>query len=431
MVILLILSTIITWTVGRLVYKTDLRLYKNIYLAIGFALNLSILLYYKYSDFFLQLAGSSTRLNLLLPAGISFYTFQSLTYIMDCYRKETAPEENIFKYALFVSFFPCILSGPIERSKNFLKQIDIEKKFDTLRIKEGLFLMLWGYFLKLVIVSRLTILTDFVYSQSDLTGIPMLVAMFAYAFEIYCDFAGYSFIAIGAARILGFELMRNFRQPYLAISIADFWRRWHISLSTWFRDYLYIPLGGSRVGTVRRYANLMIVFLVSGLWHGANLTFVMWGFLYGCYQVVGIMLEKVKKRGFELCGMNRTNGVGRIISTAFTFFVVSFTWMFFRAATISEAFDVISRTFRNINLSDLFNGTIFGLGLGIFNLLVVIFAILLLIIFDVFCEKKSIEIYSMLDSVKWYFRWGIYYLLIIMIIFSCNLSTTEFLYQSF
>ena len=223
MVILLILSTIITWTVGRLVYKTDLRLYKNIYLAIGFALNLSILLYYKYSDFFLQLAGSSTRLNLLLPAGISFYTFQSLTYIMDCYRKETAPEENIFKYALFVSFFPCILSGPIERSKNFLKQIDIEKKFDTLRIKEGLFLMLWGYFLKLVIVSRLTILTDFVYSQSDLTGIPMLVAMFAYAFEIYCDFAGYSFIAIGAARILGFELMRNFRQPYLAISIADFW----------------------------------------------------------------------------------------------------------------------------------------------------------------------------------------------------------------
>ena len=444
--VLLMLSTVITWSAGRLIYNADTEKLKRLYITAGFSLNLFILMYFKYSGFIVSLFGRTEGVNLMLPAGISFYTFQSLTYIMDCYRGETEPENNILKYALFVSFFPCILSGPIERSKNLLPQIDREHKWDSVRVKEGLFLMLWGYFLKMVIVSRLDILTDYVYSgtgapeigaagavqaSGGYTGIPMIFAMLAYSFLIYCDFAGYSFIAIGAARIMGFNVMRNFRQPYLAVSVADFWRRWHISLSTWFRDYLYIPLGGNRKGTFRRYINIMIVFALSGIWHGATLNFLIWGLLYGIYQVIGYIAGPLKERLGRLTGLNGNEGAGRVLCRLFTFILVSVTWMFFRAGTFNEAVDQICRTFSGIRISQLFDGTLTNLGLGTMNLIFVSAAVLILILVDIMCERKNADVYSLMDRTPAWIRWCAYYLLITMILFSCNLSTQEFLYQGF
>ncbi len=429
--VLLMVSTVITWSAGRLVYNADTRKLKRTYVAAGFVLNLFILMYFKYSGFIMSFLRPDGSFNVILPAGISFYTFQSLTYIVDCYRGETEPEHNILKYALFVSFFPCILSGPIERSKNLLKQIDEEHKWDSIRVKEGLFMMLWGYFLKMVIVGRLSILTDNVYSGAGMMGIPMIIALLAYSFQIYCDFAGYSFIAIGAARVLGFRIMRNFRQPYMAVSVSDFWRRWHISLSTWFRDYLYIPLGGSRCGTLRRYINIMIVFAVSGIWHGATLNFLIWGLLFGIYQVLGYALKPVKEKAGRLLGLNAGEGAGRILCMAFTYVLVSVTWLFFRAGSVYEAIDELKRTFSGIRPVQLIDGTVTGLGLGIMNLIFVIAAIFILITVDIMCEKKDCEVYSLLDRTPAVLRWSAYYLLFTMIIFSCNLSTQEFLYQGF
>ncbi|MCR5235006.1 MAG: MBOAT family protein [Lachnospiraceae bacterium] len=446
--VLLMVSTVITWSAGRLVYKADSVWMKNLYVGMGFFLNLIILLYFKYSGAVAALFGIGTGFGLLLPAGISFYTFQSLTYIMDCYREEVKPQNNLLKYALFVSFFPCILSGPIERAKNILPQIDEEHKWDSIRAKEGLFLMLWGAFLKLVIVSRLEILTDYVYSgkgpalnaqsiqtggiqAGGLCGIPMIIAMFAYSFLIYCDFAGYSFMAVGAARVMGFNVMRNFRQPYLSVSVADFWRRWHISLSTWFRDYLYIPLGGSRRGTLKRYLNIMIVFAVSGIWHGATMNFLIWGLLYGIYQVIGYAARPLKDKASAVSRINRHTAVKRLLCNAFTFVLVSVTWIFFRSANVLTAVDEIGRTFRGIRVSELFDGTLTRLGLGTMNLLFVAVALVILILVDIMCEKKNKEVFSLMDNTPAGIRWCVYYLLMVMILFSCNLSTQEFLYQGF
>lgn len=421
MTILLMVSTVITWSAGRLVYKAETAGSKHFYLALGFILNLSILIYFKYSGFFTGIFLPGQELNTFMPAGISFYTFQSLSYIMDCYRKEVRPENNILKYALFVSFFPCILSGPIERSKNILPQITKPHKWDNIRVKEGLFLMLWGYFLKLAIVSRLDILTTHVYGKGDYTGIPMIIALIAYSFQIYCDFAGYSFIAIGAARILDYKVMRNFRQPYMAVSVADFWRRWHISLSTWFRDYLYIPLGGSRKGTLRRYINVVIVFAVSGIWHGATLNFLIWGLLFACYQVLGHAVTPLKDR----------LKLPRWFCIAWTYILVCLTWVFFRAESFSRAVDELKRTFTGIRLTQLFDGTVFNLGLGTMNFIFAILAILILVTVDALCEKRGCEIYQLMDRTKVYIRWAVYYTIFIMILFSVNLSTQEFLYQGF
>ncbi len=436
--VLLMVSTVITWSSGRLVYNAEDTRYKKAYVAVGFILNLFILAYFKYTGLIAGLFGSGDSFSLVLPAGISFYTFQSLTYIVDCYRGECRPQNNILKYALFVSFFPCILAGPIERAKNLLPAIDEEHKWDPLRAKEGLFLMLWGYFLKMVIVSRLDILTDVVYSQgiggdagTAYTGIPMIAALIAYSFLIYCDFAGYSFIAIGAARVMGFEIMRNFRQPYLAVSVSDFWRRWHISLSTWFRDYLYIPLGGSRKGTMRRYLNIMIVFALSGIWHGATYNFLVWGLLFGIYQVAGYALRPVKEKLGSIFTLDRHDRIRRVLCTAFTYMLVSVTWVFFRTLTLSEAADVLGRTFGGIRLSQIYDGTLTGLGLGTYNLILVTVAVCILIAVDIMCEKRNCDVYSLMDRTPSKVRWIVYYLLIIMIIFSCNLSTQEFLYQGF
>lgn len=426
---LLIFSTIITWFAGGAIAKLNTVTGKRLILTLGVIFNVLMLVIYKYEDFFLEISGSNKRLNFILPIGISFYTFQSLTYIFDIYNGDLEPEDNIFKFALFVSFFPLILSGPIERAKHLIPQLDCSAKFDSSRAKDGLKLMLFGYFCKMVIVSRMTILTDYVFTDYlNKSGAALLIAVLAYTVQIYCDFAGYSLIAIGMCKIMGIEIISNFKQPYFAVSIADFWRRWHISLSSWFRDYLYIPLGGNRKGKFRKYINIMIVFIVSGLWHGANITFVIWGFLNGLYQVVGDLLNPVKNK---IDNVINKPAVNRFLHTVITFILISFTWVYFRSSSIAEANAILIKLFTTVNIRNLFDGTIWQVGLGINNMLFVLLAVAILVISDVMCEKKNCDVSGLLTNVKTPIRWAVYYTIIIMILLSMNLNMTEFIYSGF
>lgn len=295
-VLLLLSSTVITYASGLLLERIKQntwddvrkRKYKNAVVALSFSLNLAILFYFKYINFALSMMSrifhavhidlNVPAFDILLPVGISFYTFQALSYTMDVYRDEIYAEKNFFRYALFVSFFPQLVAGPIERSKNLLKQLVQPKKFDFEAAADGFYLMLWGFFLKLVLADRIAVFVDTVYADyQTYTGWYLIIATMLFAMQIYCDFYGYSVIAMGAAEILGIQLMENFEAPYLSVSVAAFWRKWHISLTSWFKDYLYIPLGGSRKGKIRKYFNKMLVFLASGLWHGADISFVIWG----------------------------------------------------------------------------------------------------------------------------------------------------------
>lgn len=327
-ILLIVISTVITYLCGRIVgafreksgltEKQKKRRMKLV-MAASFLVNAGLLIYFKYTNFFIDCLNrvlgtlkmeKLTQLDILLPVGISFFTFQALGYTIDVYRGEVKAEKNLFKYALFVSFFPQLVAGPIERSKNLLGQIREEpsrRLWNYQRVTSGLIIMLWGFFMKLVIADRAAILVDTVfdgYESYQMTGLVLGVVIFTV--QIYCDFAGYSTIATGTARVLGFELMENFNTPFLAESVADFWRRWHISLGTWFRDYLYIPLGGSRCGKWKRYRNILITFGVSGLWHGANFTYVIWGLLHGFYQMAEKELGPIIKKMNDKCIPGRT-----------------------------------------------------------------------------------------------------------------------------
>lgn len=312
------------------------------WLLLSIVSNMGVLFTFKYFNFFtdsiydlltsLGIATSPVTLSVLLPVGISFYTFQSLAYTIDVYRGNLRAERSVVRFLTFVAFFPQLVAGPIERATHLLPQFYIDHRFDYARTVEGFRYILWGAFKKLVIADRLAIYVNTVYnSANDYTGLTLINATVFFAFQIYCDFSGYSDIAVGTAKIMGFDLMVNFRQPYLSRSIREFWRRWHISLSTWFRDYVYVPLGGNRKGFGRMLGNLFVVFVVSGLWHGANWTFLLWGALHGGFIVI------------ESLGARR--GWGRRIPDAakwaVTFAVVCVAWVFFRANTVDDAFHVL------------------------------------------------------------------------------------------
>lgn len=317
-IVLILFSTVITYLSGILLGRAEERTFisararmrqKKWIVFLCCAANLGLLGFFKYFDFLLKnlnyvsekVTGItfSNPFDFVLPVGISFYTFQALGYMIDVYRREIPAEKNFIRYALFVSFFPQLVAGPIERSGNLLKdiqEIPDKKMWDYERITSGLITMVWGMFLKLVITDRISAVTDAVFSGNEgFNSLALWLGAIAFSLQIYCDFSGYSTIAIGAARVMGFHLMENFNTPYFSRSIKEFWRRWHISLSTWFRDYLYIPLGGNRCSRIRRYLNLMITFLVSGFWHGAGWTFIIWGGVHGAYQIVGEALMPVRR----------------------------------------------------------------------------------------------------------------------------------------
>jgi len=349
--VLIMTSTVLTYLCGLLVERhADDKPKQKAFLAVSLVINFAILLFFKYFDFInesvfslLEMAGirwTVPNLDVLMPVGISFYTFQAVGYSIDVYRGTIKAERNFCTYALFVSFFPQLVAGPIERAKNLLPQFHEEHRFDSYEAIEGLKQMLWGFFMKLCVADMISEYVDVVYDNvGHHNGTSLIVATLFFTFQIYCDFSGYSLIAIGAARVMGFRLMENFHRPYYSLNIKEFWKRWHISLSSWFKDYLYIPLGGNRVKYPRYLLNLMITFLVSGLWHGAVWTFVVWGGLHGMYQIIGnTWCKYVHKPEYK-------TAFSRIVGTVFCFVLVSFAWIFFRANDVSEAFTIVGKIF--------------------------------------------------------------------------------------
>ncbi len=327
---------------------------RRFYLALSLVANLGVLAVFKYYNFFignanavLHGAGSAAALPLLrliLPIGLSFHTFQAMSYTIEVYRGRQRAERHFGLYALYVLFYPQLVAGPIERPQNLLPQFRRQQYFDYDRVVSGLRLMAWGLFKKVVIADRLAQLVNEVYgAPTHYRGLPLLAATVCFSIQIYCDFSGYSDIARGSARVMGFELMANFDRPYFSRSLPEFWRRWHISLSTWFRDYLYRPLGGSRVAVPRACFNLFFVFLVSGLWHGANWTFLIWGALHGGYLVVGVLTQNRRRRLLERLRLPLLSSP--VLNVALTYALVAFAWIFFRANSVHDALYIIRHLF--------------------------------------------------------------------------------------
>ena len=423
--LLILFSTAVTYLSGLLLQRAGeragrygeaktVRLKKWI-VAGSFIINLGILVFFKYFNFMMNGVSALFRLfhislnlpnvDVLLPVGISFYTFQALSYTVDVYRGDIYAEKNFIRYALFVSFFPQLVAGPIERSKNLLRQLATPKRFNFEEAREGLLLMLWGFFLKIVLADRIAIFVDTVYADfTTYSGCYILVATVLFAIQVYCDFSGYSTIAVGTAKILGIDLMENFNAPYLSTSVAQFWRNWHISLTSWFKDYLYIPLGGSRRGKARKYINKMIVFLVSGLWHGAELSYVVWGGLNGLYQVIGEALAPAKKRLFSLLHLHTDSLGHRLAQGLATFILIDFSWLFFRASDMRNAMEALRALFGTRNPWVLFDGSLYACGLDQANFWLMLICIGLLAFADV-CKHRHICIRKIVLEQDYWFRW--------------------------
>ena len=406
--------------------SAERELLRKLIVAGSFAINLGILFFYKYYQFAtdilvrlfarMRIGLIVPRFDVLLPVGISFFTFQALSYTADVYRGEIYAEKNFFRYALYVSFFPQLVAGPIERSKNLLRQLAKPSGFQFEKAREGLLLMLWGYFLKIVLADRISIVVDTVYeNHTQYKGWFLIVATVLFAIQIYCDFAGYSTIAIGAAEILGVDLMKNFDAPYTARSVAEFWRRWHISLTSWFRDYVYIPLGGNRKGTARKWVNRIAVFFLSGLWHGASFHFVAWGLLNGLYQVIGEILLPVREKAVRLLRLHPSTIGFRLYRTAFTFILVDFSWIYFRADSLKTAHAVMSSIIHADNPWILFDGSLYQLGMDEKNFRMMLLCIALLIAVDL-CSRLGIFVRKILLRQDYPVRWMVFVVSVIFIL---------------
>lgn len=355
--LLLLLITIISYCGGILIHKaSDNR--KKTNLIITILLIIAPLIFYKYLNFFnqmmfdlLSLLGISMKVNLiklLLPVGISFYTFQAISYVVDVYKNKVDIEYKYLDYSLFLGFFPQIASGPIGRAPSLLPQIKTVRIFNYENLKKGFNFLIWGYFIKLVIADRGAIYADTVFSNyTAYSGSSLLLATFIYSIQIYCDFAGYSLMALGTAKIMGFDLINNFQRPYLAFSTSDFWRRWHISLSTWFRDYIYIPLGGNRVSKSRHKLNILITFLASGIWHGAAYNFIIWGGLHGVYQIIGKATEEKQNKVLSALRIKEDTFLFKLIHILITFLFIGYGWMIFRTNNIEDIWGITKGYFKS------------------------------------------------------------------------------------
>ncbi|MBN2309970.1 MAG: MBOAT family protein [Candidatus Hydrogenedentes bacterium] len=355
--ILILVSTLIDYGAGFMMGRTQEKSRRVKYLLLSLAGNLGLLFFFKYFNFlndslralfgYFGAEYSVPQSDFLLPVGISFYTFQTLSYTIEVYRGNKEPEKHLGIFALYVAFFPQLVAGPIERAQNLLPQFFKRYDFDYDRVANGLKLVLWGMFKKVVIADRLAHIVDAVYgAPGQHEGAAIVLATVCFAYQIYCDFSGYSDIAIGCAEVMGFRLMKNFDRPYFARSVPEFWRRWHISLSTWFRDYVYISLGGNRCSAPRWLFNLFIVFLVSGLWHGANWTFVVWGALHGAFVVASQLSGRWRQGAAERMGLTAVPRLHRVLQVLATFCLVCFAWIFFRADSMADAVGLVTHLFQ-------------------------------------------------------------------------------------
>ncbi|GFH90184.1 peptidoglycan O-acetyltransferase [Muribaculaceae bacterium] len=401
---------------------------KKLYLFIGILALIGVLALLKYSGFIIEIAGlPSPAIQFMLPVGISFYTFQTLGYLIDIYRGKYPAERHFGYYCLFVSFFPQILSGPIGRGDVLLPQLKKERTFDIYQASYGMKLMAVGYFKKLVVAGLLAPTVDKIYDNPEsYVGLVYIIATFMFALQIYCDFSGYTDIAIGCAKLFGMELSENFKTPYFSRSIKEFWSRWHISLSTWFRDYLYIPLGGNRVGKIRHCFNLMLTFLVSGLWHGAGINYILWGGIHGFYQIIETISGKNKKGREE-----KRNPLLNLFSVFLTFMAVCLAWVFFRADSVSHAWRIISLSFHEIgNPYNYFRTAVICLDMSYAYMIYLSIPVLLLTIYDYASLKR--DVIAWISSRKPWVRYPVYiFLLLIILLFSEKGVSTEFYYFQF
>ncbi len=447
--VLIVISTLITYLSGILIEKTDNTAKRKWIVAFSFVSNLGILMFFKYFMFMLRNVNAVLGLfgdavinapfSIVLPVGISFYTFQALGYTIDVYRGDVKAERNILRYALFVSFFPQLVAGPIERSGHLLAQIDKvtkEKIFEYEKFVKGFTLMCYGMFMKMVIADRIAIFVDGVYSSLQATGfVETLAAMAAFSIQIYCDFGGYSLIAIGSANIMGFDIIENFNAPYLADSISDFWRRWHISLSTWFRDYLYIPLGGNRCSRIRKYFNIMVTFLASGLWHGANWTYVLWGGLHGVYQIAGDLLRPIKMKVNTFLKTDTTAFSYKFGRILVTFLLTAIAWVPFRAASFKDMALFFKDFFTRPNFWAFFDGTVFNYGLSRPEATILFIALTVLAVFDILKYAKKMTFADFLYKQNTWFKWGVLILLILSCLvfgeYGIDFDSAQFIYFRF
>lgn len=405
---------------------------RKLYLIFSLISNIGILSFFKYYNFLNQnisfllnafgFVNYFPYLSILLPIGLSFHTFQAMSYTIEVYRRHQKAERHFGIYSLYVMFYPQLVAGPIERPQNLLHQFRKKHDFDYERVVAGLQLILWGFVKKIVIADRLAIYVNAVYNnQEHHNGLTLLLATIFFAFQIYCDFSGYSDIAIGTARVMGFKLMTNFNRPYFARNVSEFWKRWHISLSTWFKDYLYISLGGNRVTIPRWYINLLIVFIISGLWHGANWTFVIWGALNGFYLVFAIVTFELRKKLSRFLGLYKLPKLNQSLQIITTFILECFAWIFFRANTITDAFDIIKKI-------STFKGPIFMDNLSM--ILYPIFGLLLLLFVEVKQEYYS-RGFSFIYNRNWIVRYLSYSFLIILILLIGVFDGGQFIYFQF
>lgn len=429
-IILIFLSITITFICAKFIVKTDSARKRKMLLMIASVSCLFVLFVFKYFNFFIDsfklmgeylgLSIPQLYLKVALPIGISFYTFQTLSYVVDVYRGEITAENHFGKYATYVLFFPQLVAGPIERSRNLLRQINSKKQFDYNQAVLGLRQLLWGYFKKVVIADTLAHYVDLIYGNLvTYKGFCLVIVAVMFSIQIYCDFSGYSDIAIGVSKLFGLNLMENFCSPYFSATIKEFWSRWHISLSNWLRDYVYIPLGGNRKGKIKKDINLLITFLLSGLWHGAGLNYIAWGGVYGVSDIVEQhVIPQPRRKNF-----------GSIFRT---FVFVTFAWIFFRAETINDALYVVRHLFDGITQPIIYikNG-IANLHGTVKDLIILITSIIGLFIFDYFSLTKNV--YSYISNFPLVARWLIYYVLVGFIIYCLYIQagTVQFIYFQF
>jgi D-alanyl-lipoteichoic acid acyltransferase DltB (MBOAT superfamily) len=401
------------------------------------------LFFFKYFNFFNTNLSEVARflhwnypiesLSLILPIGISFFTFQSLSYIIEVYRRNQKAEYHLGILALYIMYFPQLVAGPIERPGNLIHQLVQEHSFDAERVLNGLKLMVWGFFKKMVIADKIAIVVEEVYKHpTDFTGVPLIAAALFFGVQVYCDFSGYSDIAIGSAQVMGVRLMENFNRPFHASTIVELWRRWHISLTTWFRDYVYIPLGGNRVGRGRWYFNLFLTFTLSGLWHGAGWGFVLWGSLNGCYLILSHLTRNLRRKWVQWIRLDRLPKLHRGLQVTFTFLLFCFTLIIFRAKSLSDALYAITHLGTGLSSRagiKMSFERLYSLGLDRYGLLIAVLSIAIMeLIYGI--EKQS-QMRQMFSGKPVWVRWPLYYLLILFLIFFGEYNDHAFIYFQF
>ena len=440
-ILVLALTIAIDYTAALLIEKSEGWKRKG-WLILSIVSTCTVLFVFKYFNFFNANLSQIARffhwnypiefLALILPIGLSFHTFQSLSYVIEVYRKNFKAEHHFGIYALYVMFYPQLVAGPIERPGNLIHQFYEKHPFDYPRVVDGLKLMVWGFFKKVVIADKLAIVVDKVYSDpTQYTGLPLVAAAMSFAIQVYCDFSGYSDIAIGSAQVMGFRLMDNFNRPLFSASVPEFWRRWHISLMGWFRDYVYIPMGGNRVGKGRWYFNIFFTFTLSGLWHGANWGMVLWGSLNGLYVILSDLTQNLRAKALTWTGLDRHPVVRRVWGIAFTFFLFWFTLIIFRTKNLSDALYVMTHLGTGLGSSAGYWASVESLYtvLPKFELITVLIAMGWMIF---------IEAIERLDEMRHPFsrrpiwvRWGIYYVCILFLIFFGEYNDQAFIYFQF